>query len=117
MTVRWRTLFAAGLVSIVLLPATASAGTLNFGSWSGYGHSHNYNHGNNYWQYNNSWKGNNSWRGYGNGYNSQNRNCHQVQQRTRDNWGNRAFIISTQCYDRHGRAYIVPGSSYISRWH
>jgi|AP12_2_1047962.scaffolds.fasta_scaffold114765_1 hypothetical protein len=117
---RCRVLFAAGLVSVLLLPAAASADTLNFGSWSGYGTSNNYNHGyNGYnaWQGGNGWNGNNSWHRYGNGYNNQGHNCRQVQERTRDNWGKPAVIVSTQCYDRHGNAYIVPGSSYIMRWH
>jgi hypothetical protein len=113
MATRLRSLAAAGLALALMAPAAASADYLNFGSWSGYGHSNN-NHHNRGW---NNWYGNNSWRSFGSGYNSYGRHCHTVQERTRDQHGQKAIIESLQCYDRYGRAYIVPGSSHILRWH
>jgi hypothetical protein len=122
MSARLRLLVAVGLAAVLLAPAAASADYLNFGSWSGYGHSnnnyYNYNRHNGYnnnWR--NNWQGFSGWGGYGNNFHNQGRNCHQVKQKVRDNYGNRVVIQSLQCYDRHGYAYIVPGSSQILRWH
>jgi len=119
MTTRFRSLIAAIVAAAVLAPAAASADYYNFGSWSGYGHDNHYNN-----QYNNrysngwnNWGNWGGWRGYGNGFYGQGRDCHPVKEKLRDNYGNRVVIQSIQCYDRHGRAYIVPGSSQILRWH
>ncbi len=39
--------------------------------------------------------------------------CHPVHKYTYDNYGYRAKVGGTMCYDEYGRAYVVPGSRYL----
>lgn len=42
--------------------------------------------------------------------------CHAVVSNGRDHFGRRARFGGTMCYDRAGRAYVVPGSRYVIRY-
>lgn len=43
--------------------------------------------------------------------------CQKVSKHGRDGAGRLAKIGGTQCYDRHGTPYIVPGSRYIIEYY
>jgi hypothetical protein len=45
------------------------------------------------------------------------RACHATYKDGYDYHGRPARIGGTMCYDRFGRAYIVPGSRYVIRYH
>ena len=39
--------------------------------------------------------------------------CHAVSKWGYDNYGQKAKISGTMCYDVYGQGYVVPGSRYI----
>ncbi len=101
--------FAAGLVSLLLLPAVASSDDAKVLSWSTYGNSGSYGYGLG------TGHGHTNWRGYTHGSMAAGFDCHKVFKRTHLKDDTPVVVESTQCYDRTGIAYIVPGSTIIIR--
>lgn len=101
--------FAAGLVSLLLLPAVASSDDTETLSWSNYGNSGSYGYGLG------TGHGQTDWRGYTQGSMSAGFDCHKVFHDTHLDADTPVVVESTQCYDRTGISYIVPGSSIIIR--
>ena len=101
--------FAAGLVSLLLLPAVASSDETKVISWSTYGNSDSYGYGLG------TELGHTNWRGYNYGSMAAGFDCHRVFDHTHLDDHTPVVVESTQCYDRIGNAYIVPGSSIIMR--
>ena len=101
--------FAAGLVSLLLMPAVASSDDTKILAWSNYGNSDSYGYGLG------SEYGHTNWRGYTHGSMASGFDCHKVFDHTHLEDHTPVVVESTQCYDRIGNAYIVPGSSIIMR--
>jgi outer membrane protein OmpA-like peptidoglycan-associated protein len=100
--------FAAGLVSLLLLPALASSDDTSSFSWSTYGSDSFYGYG-----LGNEYDGQTNWRGYTQGSMSAGFSCHKVYRHTQLDENTPVVVENTQCYDRTGIAYIVPDSSII----
>ena len=101
--------FAAGLVSLLFLPAVASSDETKIISWSTYGNSGSYGYGLG------TGRGHTNWRGYNHGSMAAGFDCHKVFDYTDLDDHTPVMVESTQCYDRIGLPYIVPGSSIIIR--
>ncbi|MEM7123116.1 MAG: OmpA family protein [Pseudomonadota bacterium] len=101
--------FAAGLVSLLFLPAVASSDETKVISWSTYGNSGSYGYGLG------TGRGHTNWRGYNYGSMAAGFDCHKVFDYTHLDDHTPVTVESTQCYDRTGLPYIVPGSSIIMR--
>jgi len=100
---------AAGLVSLLLLPAVASSDDAGILSWSNYDNSGSYGYGLG------TGHGHTNWRGYTQGSMSAGFDCHKVSYHSHLDAGTPVVVESIQCYDRNGIAYIVPDSSIIIR--
>ena len=61
-----------------------------------------------------AWKPVRAWPGYE--YRRTYATCQAVVGNGYDHFGRRARFGGTMCYDRAGRAYIVPGSRYVIRY-
>jgi outer membrane protein OmpA-like peptidoglycan-associated protein len=100
--------FAAGFVSLLLLPALASSDDTSSFSRSTYGSDSFYGYG-----LDNGHDGQTNWRGYNQGSMSSGFSCHKVYRHTQLHDNTPVVVADTQCYDRTGISYIVPDSSVI----
>lgn len=111
-------LFIGTIVVTLLLPMQTAQAWGNYGHYghgqhryghSGYGHYARKHH---YYPYSRSYSRHSS-RHSSRHYN-RGRDCHSVYKHQKDEYGSKAKINGTKCYDEYGNGYVVPGSRYLA---